>query len=241
MKFISLFSGIGGLDLGLERAGMECVAQVEIDAWCQKVLTHRWPNVLKFSDIRDCGDNLPPADLFCGGFPCQPVSLASSNKRIGVLDDRWLWPEFYRVICLFRPKYILVENTPGLLSLGWHDVFRDLARSGYDAEWQTISAAAIGAPHLRKRIYIVAYSKRPSRGSIFKKSLSRISYWGTPNESARSGIPRIWDKEIEQSICDSIELAYGFPQSVGTRLFGNAVVPQVAEFVGRCIMEADTP
>lgn len=81
MKFISLFAGIGGLDLGLERAGMECVAQVEIDDFCQKVLTKHWPNVPKFKDVKDVGKhNLPTADLICGGFPCQPHSYAGKRK-----------------------------------------------------------------------------------------------------------------------------------------------------------------
>src|SRR6185436_15994505 len=102
MRFGSLFAGIGGLDLGLERAGMECAWQVEIDEYCQRVLTKHWPNVTKFRDVRECGAaNLQPVDLICGGFPCQPFSLA--GKRKGSADDRHLWPEMLRIIDELRP------------------------------------------------------------------------------------------------------------------------------------------
>src|SRR3990167_8576773 len=97
MKFGSLFSGIGGLDLGLERSGMECAWQVEIDEYCTKVLTKHWPKVPKFRDIRDCGQhNLDTVDLICGGVPCQPFSLAGTRQAQA--DPRWLWPEFARVV-----------------------------------------------------------------------------------------------------------------------------------------------
>src|SRR5512139_2392629 len=93
----SLFSGIGGLELGLERAGMAVRWQVEIDPYCRKVLAKHWPDVARYEDVRDVGrHNLEPVDLICGGFPCQPVSLA--GKRMGDGDDRWLWPEFIRVV-----------------------------------------------------------------------------------------------------------------------------------------------
>ena len=116
MKFISLFAGIGGLDLGLERAGMECVAQVEIDDFCQKVLTKHWANVPKFKDVRDVGkNNLPTADLICGGFPCQDVSLVGARK--GLEGKRsTLWSEFHRIICEVQPRWVVIENVLRLLS-----------------------------------------------------------------------------------------------------------------------------
>jgi DNA (cytosine-5)-methyltransferase 1 len=160
----SLFSGIGGFDLGLERAGHEILWQVEWDAYCQKVLAKHWPDVPCHGDIHEVGShNLEKVDMICGGFPCQPVSVA--GKRKGQDDDRWLWPEFGRLICELRPKYVLVENVPGLLVRGMGDVLGDLSEFGYDAEWGCVSAKSVGAPHLRKRIFIIAHANSTtSRG-----------------------------------------------------------------------------
>jgi DNA (cytosine-5)-methyltransferase 1 len=156
MRFVSLFAGIGGLDLGLERAGMRCVAQVENDPYCVRVLAKHWPGVPRWGDIRDLDPKeLPDHDLICGGFPCQPVSLAGARQAQD--DPRWLWPEMFRIVRTVRPRWVLVENVPGLASAGLGDVLGDLASVGYDAEWQSIPAAAVGAPHLRWRIFIVAY------------------------------------------------------------------------------------
>lgn len=159
----SLFSGIGGFELGLERTGgFKTVWQCEIDEFCQKVLAKHWPDVQRFSDIKEMNGDVPHVDVICGGFPCQPVSVA--GKRKGDCDERWLWPEFFRVVCEVNPTWVLVENVPGLLSADSGRIFggilRDLSRCGYDAEWNIISAANVGAPHLRKRVFIVAYSQR---------------------------------------------------------------------------------
>jgi len=154
----SLFSGIGGLDLGLERAGMQVKWQVEIDDYCQRVLAKHWPDVKRYGNVQECGDNLEQVDLICGGFPCQPVSCAGQRK--GDADDRWLWPEFRRIVRILRPRWVLAENVPGLLSIDagrlFGDVLRDLAESGYDAEWDCIPAATVGAPHIRYRVFILA-------------------------------------------------------------------------------------
>lgn len=152
--FGSLFAGIGGIDLGLERAGWECRWQVEINPFCQAVLARHWPDVPKFGDVREVAE-LERVDLIAGGFPCQSISHA--GRRLGTADERWLWPEFERVLRLVRPVLVLVENVPGLLHRGMGEVLGGLASLGYDAEWDRIPAAAVGAPHLRNRIWIVAY------------------------------------------------------------------------------------
>ena len=163
MTFGSLFAGVGGFDLGLERAGMVCKWQVEIDGFCQKVLAKHWPDVPRFVDVRDCGmHNLEPVNLIAGGFPCQDVSIA--GKRKGLQGEQsGLWAEFARIVCEVKPRWVLVENVPGLLSSNagrdFGTILRDLAACGYDAEWDCIPAAAFGAPHLRYRVFIVAYSK----------------------------------------------------------------------------------
>ncbi len=158
--FGSLFAGIGGIDLGLERAGWEGRWQVEYDPYCTRVLAKHWPDVARYGDIHDVGGhNLPYVDLLAGGFPCQPFSNA--GKRQGKDDVRWLWPEFARVIGDLRPRYVLVENVPGLLAGhgGMGAVLGDLASLGYDAEWDSIPASAVGAPHLRYRVWIIGRAK----------------------------------------------------------------------------------
>ena len=161
MKFGSLFSGIGGLDLGLEMSGMECAWQVEVDEFCQKILKTHWPNTEVYGNIFELdGKELEPVDVICGGFPCQPVSLA--GQRAGTSDKRWLWPEFARIIRQVRPRWIVAENVTGLLSANsgraFAEVLRDLAESRYDAVWDVFPSggpSGVGAPHRRERIFII--------------------------------------------------------------------------------------
>ena len=160
MTFGSLFSGIGGIDLGLERAGMTCKWQVEIDPWCRKVLAKHWPNVRRYEDVSAVGgDTLEPVDVIAGGFPCQDVSTAGQGAGIKEGTRSGLWSEFHRIICELRPRYVLVENVPGLFANGRGRVLGDLADIGYDAEWEVLSAADVGAPHLRKRVFITAHNR----------------------------------------------------------------------------------
>jgi DNA (cytosine-5)-methyltransferase 1 len=162
MTLGSLFSGIGGLDLGLERAGLEIKWQVERDPYCRKVLAKHWPDVPCYEDVTTLtGEELEPVDVICGGFPCQPVSVAGTQK--GTDDERWLWPEFNRLLRILRPRYAILENVPGLFTVQHGKIFgailRDLHEGGYDAEWDCLSAADVGAPHLRKRVFIIATNR----------------------------------------------------------------------------------
>lgn len=160
----SLFSGIGGLDLGLQRAGMTIRWQVEIDPFCQRVLAKHWPNMPRYGDVRELtGEELEHVDLVCGGFPCQPVSTA--GKRLWQADERWLWPELARLPRVVRPRLVVLENVVGLLAGPMADVLGDLASLGFDAEWSLLSAAEMGAPHLRERVFVLAYDARDLRGT----------------------------------------------------------------------------
>lgn len=152
----SLFSGIGGLDLGLERAGMRVIWQSEIDPYACRVLNKHWPEVTNHGDIKtiDWGTVQRP-DVICGGYPCQPFSTA--GKRQGRDDPRHLWPWVLDAISGLRPRYAILENVRGHLSMGGLSVIGELATIGYDAEWRVISAASVGANHRRDRIVIVAY------------------------------------------------------------------------------------
>ena len=159
MKVGSLFSGIGGLDLGLERAGMDVIWQSEIDPYACKVLDKHWPTVPNLGNIKEIDwSQVERPDVICGGYPCQPFSTA--GKRHGEGDSRHLWPWVRECIAELRPRYAVLENVRGHLSLGFGTVLGDLATIGYDAEWQVIPAAAVGAPHRRDRVFIVAYASK---------------------------------------------------------------------------------
>ena len=231
MKFGSLFAGIGGFDLGLERAGMTCAWQVEIDDYCNKVLAKHWPEVKRYRDVREVGKhNLEPVELICGGFPCQPHSVA--GKRRGAADDRNLWPEYLRIIREVRPTWVVGENVPGIITTMLDDVLSDLEGEGYTTTTFNIPACGVGAYHIRHRIIIVSHSngskhikQEQSRRGKFSQQLDRIdlrkiSDFRNPSEFLRSddGVPFRVDR---------------------LKCLGNAVVPQVAEYIGRCIIEAE--
>ena len=164
MTFGSLFAGIGGFDLGLERAGMECRWQVEIDDYAGRVLAKHWPHVTRWGDIRTFPHGQSSdwhVDLICAGVPCQPVSIAGKQK--GADDERWMWGEALRVVADLRPRFFVAENPVGILSHDAGRTFRGLLRAiasvGYLCEWHVISAADVGAPHLRQRVWLVANAK----------------------------------------------------------------------------------
>jgi DNA (cytosine-5)-methyltransferase 1 len=167
MRVGELFAGIGGFGIGLERAGMRVVWHSEIDVYASAVLRKHWPNIPNHGDIRniDAG-SVEPVDVLCGGFPCQDISNA--GKREGIDAERsGLWSEYARVIGALRPRYVIVENVSALLGRGLHRVLGDLAALGFDAEWHCIPASAVGAPHRRDRIWIIAHA------------VSRVRDWRT--------------------------------------------------------------
>ena len=156
----SLFSGIGGLELGVEHAtGGRVLWQVERDEWCREVLAKHWIDAVRYDDV--CTVNgLPRVDIICGGFPCQDVSLA--GKRAGFSGERSsLWREYRRIVADVRPRFVFVENVPGLLTAddGWAfgEVLGGLAALGYDAVWDHFRASDMGAPHRRERIFLLAH------------------------------------------------------------------------------------
>ena len=159
MKVGSLFTGIGGIDLGLERAGMSIGWHAEVDSYCCRVLRKHWPDVPNLGDVRTINwENVPHVDVIAGGYPCQPFSLAGA--RGGTDDPRHLWPVMANAIRQLRPRFALLENVAGHLSMGFGDVLGELAEIGYDAEWDCVPAAAVGAPHRRDRVFVIAYPNR---------------------------------------------------------------------------------
>ena len=183
----SLFAGIGGFDLGFERAGIETVWQVEIEEFCLKVLERHFPNAKRFKDIREVGaHNLEKVDIISGGFPCTDISIA--GKKAGITGKQsGLWSEMFRVIGELRPRFAVIENVPNLVKLGLDRVLIDLASIGYDAEWQIISARDLGAWHLRKRIWIVAYPQGDGYRQVQYKCTKKLLYKNKETQKFKGG------------------------------------------------------
>jgi len=179
MKVLDLFSGIGGFSLGLERAGMQTVAFCEYDEKARLVLKKHWPEVPIYNDVRELNGRQfegQSIDLICGGFPCQPYSVA--GDRLGEKDDRHLWPEYFRLIQEIRPAWIIGENVFGIVNLFIDSVLSDLESAGYRHETLIIPACAVNAPHRRERVWIVGYSEQhgssaPEIGRRLKTSSRR--------------------------------------------------------------------
>jgi DNA (cytosine-5)-methyltransferase 1 len=228
LRVLSLFAGIGGFDLGLERTGgFKTVAFCEIDPFCRRVLAKHWPEVPCYDDVRTLTvqqldrDGIRP-DCIVGGFPCQDISLAGSGR--GLEGDRsGLWSEFRRLIGEIRPQFVIVENSPALVDRGLCDILGQLTELGYDAEWHPIPAAAVGADHFRNRLWIVAHpdekQMRPRwiAGVRDRKKANRARLVSAGGSRATYGIPDWLDR-------------------VGA--CGNAVVPQIPELIGRAILES---
>lgn len=222
MRFGSLFSGIGGLDLGLERAGMKCAWQCEVDPFARRVLAKHWPEVPRYEDVRTLEvESLERVDLVCGGVPCQPFSSASRGRRKGTADDRWLWPSMLRVVEGIRPAWVLVEEVPHFDGPGLEEMVSDLEASGYEvAPPLEIPACAFGHDHRRSRLWVLAHTDRHSEPS-------------SPLDGKASVLPRSGSHPGSVGRADGLS---GGLDRHRLRVLGNAVVPDVARFIGQRLM-----
>ena len=162
----SLFSGIGGIDIGLEWAGFETAWQVDNDEFCQQVLQKRWPNVPKFLDVKDVGSrNLTPVTVISGGFPCQDISIGAGGKKRGIAvgERSVLWFEYARIIRELQPNWVIVENVPHLKNNGSDIVLADLEAADYSAWATVVGLDVFKAPHKRQRVFIVAHRNGDTR------------------------------------------------------------------------------
>ena len=163
LRHLDLFSGLGGFSLGLEATGgFETVAFCDIEKFSRKVLKKHWPNVKQYKDIKELTyeqikkDTLAPIDIITGGYPCQPFSIAGSQR--GEKDTRHLWPDMFRIVKECKPTWVIGENVSGHIKLGLDTVLQDLESEGYSVRAFSISASSIGANHQRERVWIIAHS-----------------------------------------------------------------------------------
>ena len=264
IKIGSLFSGIGGFELGLERAipNSETIWQVEQNTYCQGILKKHWPQAKIFDDVRNISkDNVEPVNILCGGFPCQDISVA--GKMGGLTGERsGLWWEMWRIIGELRPRIIVLENVANIIRLGGREVLGSLAQIGYDAEWCIVSAKSQGAPHKRDRWFCVSYPKaKRFKKQFFTKSDEEMLKFvqiniqndaTNPHSESKPNSPNnetslegdssnehnegrsYWERYAPESPLCSVD--DGIPQRVARlKALGNAIVPQCSEWVGKQI------
>tara|TARA_R100001163_G_scaffold24236_1_gene20140 strand:+ start:1796 stop:2569 length:774 start_codon:yes stop_codon:yes gene_type:complete len=244
VKIGSLFSGIGGFELGLERAipGAETVWQCEQNDFCQKVLKKHWPGATIYDDVRNINETVEPIDILCGGFPCQSISVAGKMKGLSDENKSGLWWEMFRIISILRPKIICLENVSNILKVGGCEVIGSLTEIGYSTEWTIISASDFGAPHKRSRWFCVGWTTHPHSGCIKKHTSRDITVEKEKQSSSvtckdtRPG-PNYWQKfPTESPFCGRND---GLPHRLDRiRALGNAIVPQCSEWVGRQIVKS---
>ncbi|KUP32860.1 DNA methylase [Bacillus halotolerans] len=248
MKSIELFAGIGGISLAAEWAGIKTVAFCERNVFCQRVLRKNFPGVFIVDDV--CALNrrlleekgvIEPGEtigILSGGYPCQGESVI--GKRKGDRDDRWLWPEMFRLTKELRPDWVVGENVAGHITMGLDTVLSDLESENYQARVFVLPAVSVGAPHQRYRTFIVAHSGRQSKSQTDQAFNSFGSEGNTRGDLARwlgpSISPSYW--QIHQS--PAVGVDDGFPNRVDRSIaLGNAVVPQQIYPIFKAIMDQE--
>ena len=231
----SMFAGIGGLELGFESTGrFKTKWQVEIDDYANQVLSKHWPSVARWKNVK----TFPPrpvsdwqCDVIAGGFPCQDLSFAGSGA--GLAGERsGLFSEIIRVAGIIRPKAIVLENVAALYARGLDVVLGELAQIGYDAEWHCVSAASVGAPHKRERVFVIGYlaDSDSQRGCSRHAKRQDAENAGQPSRRTEH-----WGWHSEPAVG---RVANGVPKRVDRlRCLGNAIVPQCAAVVAERLLE----
>lgn len=238
----SLFAGIGGFELGFEATGrFETRWQVECDPYATEVLEKHWPDVQRHDDVCTWpNETTEPVDVLIGGFPCQDISYA--GKGAGLDGQRsGLFYELMRIVRVVGPKYVVLENVAALFTRGMDQVLGTLASHGYDAEWEVVSAASVGAPHKRERVFIIGYladsaSVRQSGPWMYGRSVNTTKGSnGEANHAESSGQGKENHWHVEPAVG---RVAHGIPKRTHRlRCLGNAIVPQVAQVVAERLLE----
>jgi DNA (cytosine-5)-methyltransferase 1 len=265
----SLFSGIGGLELGLEWAGLGPVVwQCEIDPFCRRVLEKHWPNVTRYEDVTR-PRNYPHVDVICGGFPCQDVSSAGAKRGIGGQKSS-LWWHYADIVRQVRPRFVVVENVASGQRLWLPHVRHQLHMLGYGTRAVALAASDVGAPHRRRRVFVVA----DAHGSRRQAGVARRGRQGRQYREGAEAIPDAAEVSSD-ALCggallergrgeerseapdpvrgsgggwrepepDLVRVVHGLPRGLDgarRRALGNSVVPQCSEVIGRMILESST-
>ncbi|MBV8591356.1 MAG: DNA (cytosine-5-)-methyltransferase [Acetobacteraceae bacterium] len=233
LNVVDLFSGIGGFSLGFERAGLRTVAFCESDRFARRVLRRHWPHLPCYGDIRTLStarlraDGIAKPDLLCGGFPCQDVSAAGRGAGLAGIRSG-LWREMLRLIDECRPRWVVAENVPTLRSRGADTILAALEAIGYACWPLVVGAEHAGAPHRRRRVWIVAYAESARLEEPLRRPAPQ-----TPRLLVERR--RWWASEPGMD-----RVAHGLPSRVDrVRCLGNAIVPEVATYIGRAIMHIE--
>lgn len=281
ITFGSVFAGIGGFDLGFERAGMKCVWQIEKDEHCQKILRKNFPNAELYGDIANVEtSSLKPVDVICGGFPCQDIStaglggnmgrggmdadrpdVARSRKGLGGSRSR-LWFDYVRLVGEMSPRWVVIENVPSLRSSrGGHDLFtviQGLVKCGYGVSWAVLNARYFGVATERRRMFIVGCLDEPRSAAEILFGRDGLREVLSEKQTKRNRFPMFvgWDGGLSLERLGQCLLTQVHPtgerggngisgrmDKIRYRQLGNAVVPHVAEWIGRRIvaMELGNP
>lgn len=217
MKSIELFAGIGGISLAAEWAGIETVAFCEREPFCQEILSKHWSDVPIFDDVKtlnkqtliDGGVDVGTIDIISGGYPCQGESEA--GKRLANKDERWLWPEMFRIVKELKPCWVIGENVAGHVNRGLRTVTNDLENEGYETQTFVISASSVGANHERKRVFVVGYSD--SKSELQKSDRQRHPKNGKHGKVLPGSIGEHFPQHIGKQINPQfVEWMMGFPE-----------------------------
>lgn len=233
----SLFSGIGGFELGAQWCNIETLWSCEIQKFQRKILQSKFPDTKIYVDIKELSEP-QYVDIISGGFPCQDISVA--GKGIGIAGSRsGLWTEMYRIIRQVKPRYVLIENSPMLLIRGFEQVLCDLSKIGYNAEWQCLSNSGFGFDHKRERVYVIAYSNEVKRQARWIQERSKTQTIFIPPPKQHSGFP-LSERIYKMSDCEHIGINDGirdWTHRVGS--IGNAVNPCLAKYLFECVTYFD--
>lgn len=237
MTHASLFSGIGGFDLAAQNVGFTNIFNCEIEPYAQAVLQKHFPNTKQYCDVKELNAKKYKGsiDVLTGGFPCQDISIANGKAK-GITDPRSsLWSEFHRIIKEVAPKYVIIENSPQLLRMGFEKVLLDLSESGYNAEWECISATDFGFPDRRNRVYVIAYTSSIGRKqSIFKRR--KIAPISECRASIEAVLPITTTSEDRLGNNTHIRRGARIPHQLHRiKGLGNAVKPKIIEYLFNCI------
>lgn len=240
----SLFSGVGGFELGARMSGIETVWNCEYEERKRILLKKRFPNTKQYNDVNLL--SFPEkVDIISGGFPCQNISIANVSKKniingkaLGIKGERsGLWTEYFRIINEIRPSYVIIENSPMLLVRGLEYVIGDLSKIGYILEWQCLRASQFGYNHKRERFFGIAYpiEKRCKNNTAAFVELSKILLQEPPRQNSVSMPTKRYDSNSDY---ESVRMDDGFSRELDKARIedmGNAVVPEIAHYLFECI------